>query len=54
MTTNLMATQHIGLPGLKAKEICERVLQQKDSSEGKINCYNLLNQINSQFTSVQY
>ncbi len=30
-----------------AKEICERVLQQKDSSEGKINCYNLLNQINS-------
>jgi uncharacterized protein YfaS (alpha-2-macroglobulin family) len=32
---------------LKAKEICERVLQQKDSSEGKINCYNLLQQINS-------
>ncbi len=32
---------------LKAKEICERVIQQKDSSEGKINCYNLLNQINS-------
>ncbi len=31
----------------KAKEICERVLQQKDSSEGKINAYNLLNQINS-------
>ena len=33
---------------LKAKEICEKVLLQKDSSEGKINCYNLLNQINSQ------
>jgi len=32
---------------LKAKEICERILQQKDSSEGKINCYNLLNQINN-------
>jgi len=32
---------------LKAKEICERVMAQKDSSEGKINCYNLLNQIKS-------
>lgn len=32
---------------LKAKEICERILRQKDSSEGKINCHNLLNQINS-------
>ncbi|MFN8291119.1 MAG: alpha-2-macroglobulin family protein [Chitinophagaceae bacterium] len=32
---------------LKAKDICERVLQQKDSSEGKINSFNLLNQINS-------
>ena len=31
----------------KAKEICEKVLLQKDSSEGKINCQNLLNQINS-------
>jgi len=30
---------------LKAKEICEKVLQQKDSSEGRINCYNLLNEI---------
>ena len=30
---------------LKAKEICERVLNQKDSSEGKINCLNLLNEI---------
>ena len=32
---------------LKAKEICEKVLLQKDSSEGKINCLNLLNQINT-------
>jgi hypothetical protein len=32
---------------IKAKEICERVLLQKDSSEGKINCYNLLNQLNN-------
>jgi len=31
---------------IKAKEICERILLQKDSSEGKINCYNLMNQIN--------
>ncbi len=30
---------------LKAKQICEQVLQQRDSSEGKINCFNLLNQI---------
>ena len=30
---------------IKAKEICEKVLAQKDSSEGKINCYNLLNKI---------
>jgi hypothetical protein len=36
---------------IKAKEICERVLQQKDSSEGKINCYNLLNNLNSRFLS---
>lgn len=28
---------------IKAKEICERILKQKDSSEGKINSYNLLN-----------
>ncbi len=32
---------------IKAKEICQRILLQKDSSEGKINCYNLLTQINS-------
>lgn len=31
---------------IKAMEICEKVLQQKDSSEGKINCYNLLSEIN--------
>lgn len=31
---------------LKAKEICEKVMQQKDSSEGKVNCHNLLNNIN--------
>ena len=32
---------------IKAKEIVEKILQQKDSSEGKINAYNLLNQLNS-------
>ena len=32
---------------IKAKEILERVLLQKDSSEGKVNAYNLLNTINS-------
>jgi hypothetical protein len=31
---------------LKAKEICEKIISQKDSSEGKINCINLLNEIN--------
>lgn len=36
---------------VKARDICVRVLSQKDSSEGKINCYNLLNQINSQSLS---
>lgn len=30
---------------VKAKEICEKVIAQKDSSEGKINCINLLKQI---------
>jgi hypothetical protein len=30
---------------LKSKEICEKVILQKDSSEGKINCQNLLGQI---------
>lgn len=33
---------------IKAKEICESLQQQKDSSEGKINAYNLLNSINNQ------
>lgn len=30
---------------LKAKEICEKVIAQKESSEGKANCINLLNSI---------
>ena len=30
---------------IKAKDICEKLLFQKDSSEGKINAYNLLNEI---------
>ena len=30
---------------LKAKEICEKVILQKDSSEGKVNCQNLLHEI---------
>lgn len=33
---------------IKAKEICEKILAQKDSSEGKINAYNLLQQLKSQ------
>ena len=32
---------------IKAKEILERLVVQKDSSEGKYNAYNLLNRINS-------
>lgn len=31
---------------IRAKDICEKILAQKDSSEGKIKCNNLLNQIN--------
>ncbi|HEY2721836.1 MAG TPA: alpha-2-macroglobulin family protein, partial [Chitinophagaceae bacterium] len=31
---------------LKAKDICEKILAQIDSSEGKTNCYNLLNTMN--------
>ena len=31
---------------VKAKEICEKILAQKDSSEGKLNCFNLINEIN--------
>ena len=30
---------------LKAKEICEKILKQKEQSEGWVNCYNLLNSI---------
>ncbi|MBS1666650.1 MAG: alpha-2-macroglobulin [Bacteroidetes bacterium] len=30
---------------LKAKEICEKIIAQKDSSEGKVNCQNLLHEI---------
>lgn len=30
---------------IKAKDICEQLLRQKDSSEGKINAHNLLNEI---------
>jgi uncharacterized protein YfaS (alpha-2-macroglobulin family) len=33
---------------IKAKEICETVAKLKDSSEGRLNCQNLLNQINAQ------
>ncbi len=31
---------------IKAKEICEKVLQQKENSEGKVNCHNLLIELN--------
>jgi len=41
------------LDRIKAKEIVERVLQQKDSSEGKINSYNLLNIINQKILQFQ-
>lgn len=34
---------------VKAKEICEKILLQKDSSEGKINAYNLLQQLNAPY-----
>lgn len=30
---------------ITAKKICEDVIAQKDSSEGRVNCYNLLNEI---------
>jgi len=33
---------------IKAKEICEKVLKQKEQSEGWINCYNMLNSITQQ------
>ncbi len=31
-----------------AKEICEKVITRKEETEGSVNCYNLLKQINSQ------
>jgi uncharacterized protein YfaS (alpha-2-macroglobulin family) len=34
---------------IKAKEIVEKILLQKDSSEGKINAYNLLQQLNAPY-----
>ena len=34
---------------LKAKEICENVLKQKEQSEGWVNCYNLIDDITKQF-----
>jgi uncharacterized protein YfaS (alpha-2-macroglobulin family) len=33
---------------IKAKEICEKIVAQKDSSEGRVNAYNLLNQLKAQ------
>ena len=36
---------------IKAKEICEKVLKQKEQSEGWVNCYNLLNSITQQHFS---
>ncbi|HYC41046.1 MAG TPA: alpha-2-macroglobulin family protein [Chitinophagaceae bacterium] len=33
------------LDRVRAREICQRVLQQKDSSEGRVNCQNLLAEI---------
>jgi len=38
---------------LKAKEICEKVILQKDSSEGKTNCQNLFNEILHKELSMQ-
>ncbi|AXY75818.1 alpha-2-macroglobulin [Paraflavitalea soli] len=38
---------------LKAKDICEQVVQQKDSSEGKANCINLLTSIQRQEINLQ-
>lgn len=38
---------------LKAKEICEAVIQQKDSSEGKANCINLLAEITRKFINLE-
>lgn len=38
---------------IEAKKICERILQQADSSEGKTNCANLLTQITEKELSTQ-
>jgi len=38
---------------LKAKEICEKVISQKDSSEGKTNCQNLFNEVLHKELSMQ-
>jgi len=37
---------------VKAKEICDKVVMQKDSSEGRIHCLQLLNQINAKSLSL--
>ena len=42
MSINLLAIRRNDMTRVKAKEICEKVIKQKDSSEGKINCINLL------------
>jgi hypothetical protein len=38
---------------IKAKEICDRLVAQKDSSEGKINAFNLLQEINEKSIQLQ-
>ena len=38
---------------IKAKEICEKLVAQKDSSEGKINAFNLLQEINEKIILLQ-
>jgi len=38
---------------LRAKEICEKILSKKDSSEGKVNCFNLLGELNKKSLSFQ-
>jgi hypothetical protein len=38
---------------VKAKNICDKVVMQKDSSEGKIHCLRLLSQINERLLSLQ-
>jgi hypothetical protein len=38
---------------IKAKEICDKLVAQKDSSEGKINAFNLLQEINEKSITLQ-